>query len=287
MRVNRLVCLLSITVSIAGCAAAEEAGEAPPENVGQVSQRKVIGSNDFVQVLEGGANISPKYRPLIDAFGRISVGCTATHIGDGIVLTAGHCFSAPSARSALARCSRTRVAWGLRADAPSYLTSTCTRVLAAETNDVRDYAIFRVSPIPPVKVGVDFTTRPAIDSTITIFSYPQDRPLEWSQACPLRPASEGGWGRDQFTHRCDTEPGSSGATILSTRTLRVIGIHNGGTSASNYGTYLTNTPIAEFVPARTQARSGLAVGADEASARPTESNGGTEVTDETEATWTD
>src|SRR5690606_38023437 len=89
--------------------------------------------------------------------------------------------------------------------------------------------------------------RPPVDTTITIFGHPQGRPLEWSQTCLLKPASAGGWGVDHFSHQCDTEPGSSGSSVLDDEPSKVIGIHDGGTTRWNYATYLANTPIAEFV----------------------------------------
>lgn len=208
---------------------------------------KIIGVNDLTKVLEDGANIPAKYRPLIDAFGTISVGCTATHIGNGIVITAGHCFGAPRTRKDNVACTGKTVKWGVRHDKASYLTSKCETILTMEQNSDRDYAIFKVSPAPTAKLEVDIAARPAVDTTLTIFSHPQLRPLEWSKTCPLKPASAGGWGLDQFSHQCDTEPGSSGATVLDDTTLKVVGIHDGGLNPWNYGTYLSDTPLDELL----------------------------------------
>jgi V8-like Glu-specific endopeptidase len=49
-------------------------------------------------------------------------------------------------------------------------------------------------------------------------------------------------------HKCDTNPGSSGATVLDDNTLKVVAIHDGGhltapAEGMNYGTYLTNTEV--------------------------------------------
>ncbi|MFO0676480.1 MAG: trypsin-like peptidase domain-containing protein [Polyangiaceae bacterium] len=207
---------------------------------------KIIGTNDLTVVRNDGANLPAKYRDLVDAFGLISMGCTATHIGNGIVLTAGHCFNAPSTRRNNVACSES-IQWGLRVDKAAYMTSRCQTILAYETNDDRDYAILRVSPAPTPKIDVDLSGRPATNTTLTIFGHPQARPLEWSQTCPLKPGSTGNWGADQFSHQCDTEPGNSGSTVLADDTLRIVGIHDGGLDPWNYGTYLVDTPIAEFV----------------------------------------
>ncbi|MFZ9521257.1 MAG: trypsin-like serine peptidase [Silvanigrellaceae bacterium] len=208
---------------------------------------KIIGSNELTPVLEDGANIPAKYRPLIDAFGKISMGCTATHIGNGLVITAGHCFEAPEKRINNKPCDKVTVDWGYRKDKAPYLKSKCTMILAAELNDSRDYAIFRVDVAPTAKVDVDLSAKPKFGSSITIFGHPQLRPLEWSQTCTVENTSNGGWGEDEFSHQCDTEPGNSGSTIIDDTTLKVIGIHDGGRVPWNYGTFILNTPILEFV----------------------------------------
>jgi len=208
---------------------------------------KIIGTNELTPVLKDGANIPAKYGPLIDAFGKISMGCTATHIGNSLVLTAGHCFEAPEKRINNKPCAGVTVDWGYRKDKAAYLKSKCLMVLAAELNDNRDYAIFRVDQAPTAKVEIDLSAKAKTGSTLTIFGHPQLRPLEWSQTCTLEDASRGGWGTDEFSHQCDTEPGNSGSTIIDDNSLKVVGIHDGGRIPWNYGTFLVNTPLAEFV----------------------------------------
>lgn len=217
---------------------------------------KIIGTDEKVVVSATGDNIPARYRPLLDAFGKIAMGCTATHIGGGLVLTAGHCFSAPETPVVNQPCSDT-VEWGNRKDAVVYLTSTCTKILAMEYSTHRDYAIFQVSPVPTAFIPVDLSARPANGRSISIFGHPQLRPLEWSPAGNLsKPpctviASEfadGGFrGAEKFNHQCDTEPGNSGSTVIDDVTLKVVGIHNGGISPWNYSTYLTGTPLASIL----------------------------------------
>lgn len=226
------------------------AGEEP---VGSQEQGKIIGENDLVPVSSDGANIPTKYAPLIDAFGIITMGCTATHIGNGIVVTAGHCFRATSVRQDNTPCAGVNVQWGVRVGAAPYMTSACQVVLAKEQNRDRDYAFFKVDPAPTAQVSVDFAARPSTDTTLTILGHPRRRPLEWSQTCPLQPSSAGGWGIDQFSHQCDTEPGSSGSSVLDDNSLKIIGIHDGGSPRWNYATYLYNTPIGEFIDLTTPA----------------------------------
>jgi V8-like Glu-specific endopeptidase len=240
----KLLGVVSVLALAAGCANGE-VGDGG-ESTNEVMQGKIIGKNDLTPVIKDGANIPAKYSHLIDTFGILSMGCTATHIGNGLALTAGHCFHATSTRTDNVACPGVNVQWGFRKDKPSYLTSTCSVVLAMEQSGARDYAIFKVAPVPPVGVEIDLSARPDVDTTLTIFGHPARRPLEWSKVCPLKPSSAGGWGIDQFSHQCDTEPGSSGSTILDDTTLKVVGIHDGGNTQWNYGTYLFNTPIAEF-----------------------------------------
>jgi V8-like Glu-specific endopeptidase len=250
MKFTLAACLAMFAV---GCGAApgnetSEGDERDQEPVGELSQGKIIGANDLVSVVQNGANIPEQYRPLIDAFGAMSMGCTGTHIGDGIVLSAGHCFRAGSQRQNNVACGNVSIRWGFRRDKAPYLTSRCTTILAQQQNNARDYAIFRVSPVPPVSVGVAFvTSRAPTNTPLTIFGHPQGRALEWSKTCTLQPASAGGFGAGHFSHQCDTEPGSSGSSILDDSTLRVVGIHDGGNTRWNYATHLSDTPLAEFI----------------------------------------
>lgn len=232
-----------LALATAACIAPSDDDEA----TGTVASGKIIGENDLVSVIQNGANIPAKYRPLLDAFGRISMGCTATHIGDGLVLTAGHCFNASSTRADNRPCDGKSVAWGFRKDSPAYLTSNCTTILTMQHHRDRDFAIFRVDRPPPVKVRMRYDARPPVDTKLTIFSHPRSRPLEWSTTCLLKPGSVGGWGADMLSHQCDTEGGSSGAAVIDDDTLEIVAIHDGGRVPWNYATYLESTPIEELV----------------------------------------
>jgi hypothetical protein len=250
--------VMAILALAAGCARDDLRGEPA---IGATDQEQIVGENDLVPVLSDGANVPDKYRPLLDAFGLISVGCTATHIGDGLMLTAGHCLlertpgtTVPSERMNDVPCAEVAVTWGVRVDTPGYLTSKCDVVLALQWTKDRDYAIARVSPVPRAKVDVHFAARPENDTGLTMFSHPRRRPLEWSKTCPLKSGPLAlAFGIDKFLHQCDAERGSSGAPLLDDTSLDVIGIMNGsgGSTLSpepwNIATFLANTPIGEFV----------------------------------------
>ena len=212
---------------------------------GPLSGRKVIGNNDLVPVDGNGTNVPPHFRELLDAFGRISVSCTATHIGHGIVVTAGHCFRATSLREGNLSCDHIKVEWGVRKGVAPYLVSTCQVILAQETSDRSDYAIFKVDEAPRVSARIS-STPASIGRAVTIFGHPFERPLEWSGICELLDPVQGGFDQADFTHQCDTEVGNSGSAVLDAQSGDVVGIHDGGVAPYNYGTAILETPIAEF-----------------------------------------
>lgn len=215
---------------------------------GNLTPDKIIGENDLVKVNANGSNIPEKYSSLLNAFGRMSMGCSATHIGNGIVLSAGHCFDAEMYREDNVPCANVTVAWGVRSGQPAYLTSKCVKILSQQRDEQVDYAIFQVSPAPKARVELELRGKPVVGASLTIFGHPQGRPLEWSQTCSFQRTPQSvPFNEADFVHQCDTEPGNSGSTILDDRTLRVIGIHDGGISPWNYGTLLLNTPIKEYM----------------------------------------
>jgi hypothetical protein len=198
----------------------------------------IIGNNDLLPVAADGNNVPARYRGLLDAFGRLLIPsgggyalCSATHIGNGLVVTAGHCFGAGPTRVDNASCNGTVVEWGYRTGRTP-ARSNCQSILAMQNGGNRDYAILRVASPPAAAVGVDLSTPPA-GTPLTIFSHPGGRPLEWSRTCSLL-----GPGNGQFGYQCDTQGGSSGAAVLRDDTLQVVGIHWGGGGDRNAATYL-------------------------------------------------
>lgn len=203
--------------------------------------KKVIDNPDFIRVDDNGSNIPEKFKPLLDAFGLMSMGCTGTHIGNSLILTAGHCFR--SASEAEAICKRTTIDFGFRGDAAPYLTSRCTKVIVIEVSDTKDYALFQIADVPRSQVEIE-RSNSKLHSAVTIFSFPSWRPLEWSQYCAL---SESKVIYENlvadFTHQCDTEPVSSGSAVIDAQTLKIVGIHDGGYLPWNYGTLVSQTEL--------------------------------------------
>ncbi|MBX3228275.1 MAG: trypsin-like peptidase domain-containing protein [Labilithrix sp.] len=245
---RRLALLLPLILACSAPADDDDAAAAASES------GVVVGDRDFVRVMQGGATVPERYRPLLDAFGKLSSYCTVTHVGNGIAIAAGHCFNAPRTRANDLPCAGYTVDWGYRRDEPAYLRSACRIVLAAEYSVSRDYAVFVVDPVPPVKVAVDLAGRAADGRRITMFGHPLNRGLEWSRTCTVEPSSnllaigsDGTWGAGMFTHQCDSERGSSGSALLDDETLAIVGIHNGGVQPWNYATHVVDTPLAELL----------------------------------------
>jgi V8-like Glu-specific endopeptidase len=222
---------------------------------------KIIGDNDLVTVAPEASNIPLKYRSLVDAFGHMSMGCTATHIGNGYVLTAGHCFWAGPTPLADQSCSDISIEWGMRDGVKPYLNSKCERIILSQRSGSEDFAIIKVSPVPPVAIAPEMHRRAVIGDTVTIFSHPEDLPLRWSRLCGVERLEHPGIPEGTLQHKCDTNPGSSGATIINALTLKVIGIHDGGiggvyvegdadqtsptATGMNYGTFIIDSPLHE------------------------------------------
>lgn len=216
------------------------------------SPNKIIGENDLTAVKSDASNLPEGLAALVDAFGIMNMGCTATHIGNGIVLTAGHCFWATRVLAKDLSCEDVSVDWGVREGVEPYLQSNCEKVLFAQDNRLlgNDFAILKVSPAPTVAVPVELERKAAVGDVITILSHPEELPLQWSKTCEVLESHDVVFSVMTLQHQCDTNPGSSGATIIDMNTLKVVGIHGGGRLTApnegvNYGTFTTSNALLE------------------------------------------
>ncbi len=224
---------------------------------------KIIGSNGLIPIKSDGSNIDSKIRPYLDAMGVIELGtggiCSGTHVGNGYVLTAGHCFFSASDgtnRTASNRaCANVKVHWGYRGSPktgnPKPLvtkTSQCSKIIYAELSPTRDFALFKVDSAPRASVPMAIESRRTPTGTkLTILGFPSGRPLEWSQYCSLRSSQEASLNSIKttatFVYNCDTEPGNSGSSVIAFNSQGqpyVVGIHNGAAPLGidyNYATY--------------------------------------------------
>lgn len=206
---------------------------------------RIIDDNDL-KPIDG----SYAHQNIIKAIGRMELGCTVTHVGNGLAITAGHCLSQSPyygvKNNYSCNSAGFSIRWGLTYNSNGYMTSRCVQVVVSEYNSERDYALLKVSPIPHGQATLS-RQKAAMGQEISIFSHPRKRPLEWSGWCRVESLFDKARGH-QFGYTCDTEGGSSGAAVLN-RKMEVVGIHNyySGDANLNGATFITSTPVLSVV----------------------------------------
>lgn len=210
---------------------------------------RIIGENNLERIGD-----SDPRQDTLRAIGQVALGCTATHLGNGIALTAGHCFSSLMVEPKIDQeidCSSQNFAitWGKVYGFRGYLTSRCISILALKYNSSDDYAIISVEPIPSHALAVR-NSLPVLGESISIFSYPRRRPLEWSGSCTVETFLTD-TNAHYFTYSCDTQEGSSGAPILDAE-LNLLGIHTfyNDTLDRNGGEALASIPVQQYLKAQ-------------------------------------
>lgn len=222
---------------------------------------KIIGINPMIPMRADGANTDASLRPTLDAFGLVAMGnsgsCSGTHLGNGYVLSAGHCFldGADSNTIVNQTCPTVKVYWGYRGS-PSTgspkpvvtMTSQCTQLIHAQLDMDLDFAIFKVDQAPKASVGIALeSARTPAKTKITIFGYPMGRPLEWSQYCAVNKSSVVGRpfnSAARVAYQCDTQPGNSGSSVIAFNTAgvpKVVAVHDAAAPDPiqyNIGTYM-------------------------------------------------
>ncbi|MBU6154842.1 MAG: trypsin-like peptidase domain-containing protein [Bdellovibrionales bacterium] len=198
----------------------------------EYSPSKIIGINPLIPIRADGSNADAGLRPTLDAFGLIAMGnsgsCSGTHIGNGYVLSAGHCFLENSYSTTLSNqaCPTVKVYWGYRGSpstgSPKPLVtqvSQCTQIIHAQLDADVDFAIIKVDQPPKASVGIAReSSRTPAKTKITIFGYPMGRPLEWSQYCAVTKSTVVGKpfnSESRMAHQCDTQPGNSGSSVIA------------------------------------------------------------------------
>lgn len=212
-----------------------------------IISRIVVGPDNMKLVDANLLNIPFKYRQIAESVGLMSMGCTGTHIGNGLVVSAGHCFDPAKVAKHRTSCEGIQVFWNVRNGREPSGVSNCRQVLVLELNNQKDYALFRVDNPPRASVKIKIQGRPALGSRVTIFSHPYKDPLTWSGTCAIIRALNYRLNVNALHHSCDTKPASSGAAIIDAASLEMVGIHAGGVqkglSGGNYGTYIDWTYI--------------------------------------------
>lgn len=220
---------------------------------------RIIGVNDFVLVKTDLSNIPLKFRSSMAAIGKLSSGCTVTHIGQGYAVTAGHCFWQTFFDEELKlneTCSTETITWAWTEGSHNNKTSQCLEVIAMQRSETEnlDFAIMKISDAPAAQVDIEWKKKPKAGSFVTIFSYPEEAPLSWSKSCRIKKIT----GKDVLPglmhHVCDTLTGSSGAAVLDVITGKIVGLHKAGDgetledgtttpAVENYAMYITQSPM--------------------------------------------
>jgi hypothetical protein len=245
MNMSSAVGLLIIGAAT-GCAPSDSSWQP-----GEFNQGTVYTFSPLVAVQADRLNVAAQYRPLLDAVGQLSGfgACTATHIGDGLAMTAAHCFlgdNVDNVTETNTQCSGFTVTWGKIAGS-STSTSNCIQILQLQKQGLLDFAVFQVDQIPDVEIGFrpnagDANSPDPIapSSPGTLFSHANGLDLQFSQ-CTLPTVS---YGSDHHYHyTCSALAGSSGAGLLDDASSKAIGTHFGEAEGTNVGDFLGGTLV--------------------------------------------
>lgn len=215
---------------------------------------RIIGENDLITVQNDLSNVPSQFQKIVPAIGKFSPGCTVTHIGQGIVLTAGHCFWQTFFDTQLKLnqpCTGETVTWQI-----TNQESKCLEIIAMQRHPelALDFAIVKISNPPKAVAEIDWVQKVLPGKVLTMFSYPEELPLSWSQYCPLKPLTSADVNLKYMHYVCDTEVGSSGAVVLDAKNGKVVGLHVSGdgeinpdgtktVAVENFGIHIRQTPI--------------------------------------------
>lgn len=167
--------------------------------------------------------------------------CTATHVGRGVFLTAGHCID-PQRGLVGFRTSPCPFDLELQGLGPA----RC-HVVTFGYRSGEDYALLeldepeRAAALPTIPVDYGFDWPRQGRRWVRLYGYSGGE-LRVNPACEARWDTKTG----RVVHRCDTEGGDSGAALIDVMTGYVIGVHGGAiASGGNYGFSTTRLPWAE------------------------------------------
>lgn len=211
----------------------------------------VVGEDNMQMVKTDLSNLPQTLQGAVQAVGIMTGDCTAFHIGQGVVATAGHCLPTPNSKvgfiGATEPCQAISVRWGYVEEANPTSVSRCIRILDRVQDATRDYGFFQVDPAPEAVVAVDTALNFADSSrSIGILGHPRGKGLHFSTDCRLAKDQS---GHHNFTHQCDTLEGHSGSPVFDLNSGKVVGIHDGGEGEWNYGTFLNQAGILKFMAA--------------------------------------
>jgi hypothetical protein len=288
MRSSLPVALSVFILSFAG-------GCSSPDAPTEASDSEYTGTSGSEVVKPDGSNLPANLQPLRGAIAKVTHlvsfeggagACTGTHVGNGLVLTAGHCFRRDWQTGMVYRRTpreddgpfeRINVQFE---DGKNFTATMLDWALTMQD----DYAILRLEgdELPSAAIPIrQASTAPAYGTKLTMLSYPDGRRREgrdviddttliWSKYCTYDDSSgevddfhmvDVAHGR--FAHQCFSAPGSSGAVLIDATTLEVVGIHNGYVNEANFGMQIANVPWHQYVDALAEPAAKLNVAHDD------------------------
>lgn len=186
-----------------------------------------------------------------DAGGGRQGTCTATHVGNNYVVTAGHCFPDPTTSDV---CKNLTVEWNHRISYKDYpnaplepkkFIGRCTRVASWQFTggDYKtiDHAIFRVDVAPEVYAPIDPKPALAEGDAVHQFAHPGGNKLIWIDNCKIT-----GKPLQYFKHNCWTANGSSGGALIDAKTYNVVGVLSMGSDDTFFSVRNDISPIGCF-----------------------------------------
>ena len=124
----------------------------------------VVGTNDLSYYLEDDR--------ISNSIGHIALGCTATHIGDGLVITAGHCITDLTCED-----EKYDITWNFRSNNfDGQLVSKCAKIVVSENHFNGDYAVLRYETYPEQSLKIDLDQQLQYGDKLTIFLTPTTEP---------------------------------------------------------------------------------------------------------------
>ncbi len=183
---------------------------------------------------------------------RTNGSCTATHVGNNYVVTAGHCIDDPTLFSDT--CSSLQVEWHFRrsrVDFPktpkSSLIGQCQEIVSwsfkvGNPNSI-DHTIFRVDKAPEARIAIEPNPTLTPGSKVHQFSHPGGMPLILAQNCNINQLAF-----QYYQHDCWGASGSSGAALIDASTNKLIGLLSMGSDDTFFSLRNDVSPIGAFDP---------------------------------------
>ncbi len=199
------------------------------------SRQMSIIDQDTLSAVDASSPIGARLQEKLGAIGKMTGGCTAFHLGEGVVATAGHCLAAEQQDS----CQNLVIDWGFTGETRGGERSRCLKTLQHRLDDGADFALLLVDPIPAAALKMQARSDQDVQekARALVIGFPQNKLLSWSGYCEAKWNLQG--ESKLFYHGCDTLPGHSGSPVLDAENLNVIGLHDGEANGQeNYGSFL-------------------------------------------------